>query len=263
MKSACVFAAFLFLVGLSAAPAANAQSVQLPLDHFKCYPIQDTPPINEFVELHDQFDDQTGIVEQVLVHRAVIFCNPVQKQFPVGAAPTPIQHPNAHLKMYWIGPPTTALPQRSVVILNQFGTQQLTVLQPLLLGVPTRKLPHPAPDPDELDHFKCYPAIGQPTTSAAPLALTLRDQFDRTAEQVRLLRAVVFCNPVEKKHDEQPTPILHPEAHLACYAFTPNIPGRPAILVQTENQFSSEKFFVSPPRYLCVPSLKLQVSGGG
>jgi hypothetical protein len=223
------------------------------LDHFKCYSVVQAAPVNEFVELEDQFDKADGIVEQALVRIAVFFCNPTEKLISPTAPPTPIQNPDGHLKMYLITPPTTSQPVRTVQVSNQFGQQTLTVFQPIILAVPTQKLPHDLPQ--GLDHFKCYAARGQTLGTV----VSLKDQFDRQNVVVKVLGPVVFCNPVQKLHDEELTPIENPEGHLTCYRFTP--PSSRIREVRVVNQFGREELVVARARLLCVPSQKLTPPG--
>jgi len=239
------------LVGLSLFLPCRA-SAQV-LDHFKCYAVVQAAPVNEFVELEDQFDKADGIVEQALVRVAVFFCNPTEKFTSASGAPTPIQNPDGHLKMYVITPPTTRQPVRTVLVKNQFGEQALTVFQPIILAVPTQKRPHP--EPRGLDHFKCYTARGQ----RLGVTVGLKDQFDKEVDVVTVLNPVGFCNPVQKAHDDVLTQIENSRDHLTCYRFTP--PSTKSNLVHVANQFDTEKLFVARARYLCVPSEKLTPPG--
>ncbi len=102
-----------------------------------------------------------------------------------------------------------------------------------------------------LDHFKCYSARGQ----SVGASVGLKDQFDKEVESVTVLGPVGFCNPVQKLHDDELTPIENPRDHLTCYRFTP--PSTKLNLVHAANQFGKEQLFVARARYLCVPSEKL------
>ncbi len=259
------------------APLLFASSAYAPppappvLDHFKCYPMGDTTPVNEFVSLRDQFSPPPpppstggpGIIESVVVDRAVIFCNPVAKTDSTGNV-TPISNFNNHLKMYRFQP---NIPNpKGLTIANQFGGQNVTISAPVLLAVPTQK--DSLPPPSGLDHFRCYPAIvtpgatGQPTF---PIHVTLKDQFDKQPEEVEVLGVVAFCAPAEKFHNGQITPIQSPPPepdHLTCYVFQERTTAPASTTrVQTNNQFGPEKFFVRQARYLCVPTSKQEISG--
>lgn len=103
------------------------------LDHFKCYRVVqvNTAPPLPVVDLVDQFGAQNGV--QVMAPR--LFCNPVEKQRPNGEV-TPITNKNDHLAIYEI----TADPEnRDISIENQFQTQNLSVIEGMMLAVPTTK----------------------------------------------------------------------------------------------------------------------------
>jgi len=246
-------AAFFSVVALVALFLVNAWSGDdvgaihgLPLDHFKCY-LTTGRPANDAVVLRDQFDAAAGIVEDAKVRRPVRFCNPVEKTDAAGVV-TPISDPNAHLKLYLID--TQPAPSRTVIVSNQFGPNQaLTVSNPEVLAVPTRKLPFPPPAPNALDHFKCYRAEG----ASINTAVQLKDQF-HTESDVRVAQPFGFCNPVEKTHAGVVTPINHPLDHLVCYV----IAGTPfTTVVRVQNQFGRERLKLSTADLLCVPSQKL------
>ena len=267
----------LFTIAGFVAPLLFASSAYAPppvLDHFKCYPIGDTTPVNEFVSLHDQFSPPPapvgapGILEIDLVDRAVIFCNPVAKTVRTssGVVVTPISNPNNHLKMYRFQP---NIPNpKGLTIANQFGGQNVTISAPVLLAVPTQK--DSLPPPSGLDHFRCYPAIVTPgavNQPTFPIHVTLKDQFDKQPEGVSVLGGVAFCAPADKSHNGKITSIQNPLDHLTCYVFEETTtapataPVAPAVAVFTQNQFGTERFLVKQARYLCVPTLKQVVSG--
>lgn len=224
-----------------------------PLDHFRCYDAAGLDSGAE-VTLKDQFDEALGVVEQQQVLEAFRFCNPVEKRH--GRGLTPIQDETAHLTWYGLsqfGPP----PPASVVVVNQFGRQRLTLGNLFALAVPTQKeaLAFPA----NLDHFKCYRADGRPGGGAVVLA----DQFGSSRVVVR--EPFVFCNPVEKTHADTVTPVRHPEEHLVCYgtatAGRPEpAPERP---VPVANQFNTGILTVHSALELCVPSEKVSVGTSG
>ena len=64
-----------------------------------------------------------------------------------------------------------------------------------------------------LDHFKCYwvDPIGGPPEEV----VSLEDQFGSINATV--LDADLFCNPTEKLHNGETTPISYPENHLTIY----------------------------------------------
>jgi len=122
------------------------------LDHFKCYEVTVGQPLDEQVEIQDQFDRLFGAnhFEDVLVLEPVLVCNPTKKAVFRGfTSPaltsssgrlevTPVRHPNAHLVCYRITPPESL--GASVVFRNQFGPeQQLVALASEMLCVPSLK----------------------------------------------------------------------------------------------------------------------------
>jgi hypothetical protein len=99
------------------------------LDHFKCYRVKGQP-IGVPVGLRDQFQQAPAR----LVGRPVLLCNPTIKVHNNNTFP--INHPKEHLVCYRVTPV-----QFSVVVLaqNQFANGQLTVQNPNMLCVPSRK----------------------------------------------------------------------------------------------------------------------------
>jgi hypothetical protein len=227
----------------SARPATVAAAAQQPdvLDHFKCYGVKGTP-LRTQVFLTDQFGAAPAMVQ-----RPLLLCNPVEKQ--VGGLVTPIQDPAAHLKCYGIR--TKRLAVRQVRVRNQFGIQTLAVGRPVVLCAPASKtegLQDPGPPPVDLDHFKCYRVKGRPI--AVPVVL--RDQF--RVEEARVRAPALLCNPVEKRRDNEVTPIRFPERHLVCYTLEPRQQVR--ISVVTRTQFGREPLRVTRSLALCAPSEK-------
>jgi hypothetical protein len=276
-SSAALFSLIVTLFAVLAGnTVADAQNLDLGLDHFKCYRVTEGEPANAFVQLQDQFDVAVGtptnsFFEHVVVRDPLLFCNPVKKILASGAV-TPILNENNHLKMYLIAP--TFGQQRTVLVSNQFDrdgqVQPLIVFQPVILAVPTQKRPHGPPE--RLDHFKCYFAEGP----SVNIPLGLVDQFDK--EQVRVGRPILLCNPTVKIHGETATsaandlgdivtPITNPDAHLVCYRIispprTPTTSAFPFAArqggrgVEVLNQFGKEELKVTQPVVLCVPSTK-------
>lgn len=129
----------------------------LPLDHFKCYEIEEIGPykggqsLGEIVDLQDQF----GTINDWTVQDPKFFCNPVAKN-KCGEVVPPILHHDHHLTVYdisyeeepqtWRGQvlPKISLPKTwQVTVDNQFGTQDLTVSGPVALAVPSGKADPP------------------------------------------------------------------------------------------------------------------------
>jgi hypothetical protein len=233
-----------FAVCLYPAPA-QAQAAPT-LDHFWCYGIQG-PVHDKLISLRDQWDPVGAVGPPVLLRNAVRFCNPVEKTDRAGVV-TPITNPDAHLKLYLISPHVLS-PTRRVVVNNQFGKQRIYTFDPGLIGVPSAK--NTDIPPKGLDHFKCYRAYGP---ALFRKIVRLKDQF--TEGRVKVNRAVAFCNPTEKLHDEVITPIENPKGHLVCYTVTrTEAPERTAFF--NVDQFGIEKFITPASDILCVPSEKL------
>jgi hypothetical protein len=227
-------------------PALAEAQAAPTLDHFWCYGIQG-PFHDKLISLRDQFDPAGAVSPPVLLRTAVRFCNPVEKTDRAGVV-TPITNPDAHLKLYLISPHVLS-PTRRVVVNNQFGKQRLYTYDPALIGVPSAK--NSDIPPKGLDHFKCYRAYG---AALYRKVVKLRDQF--MEGQVKVNRAVAFCNPTEKLHDEVFTPIENPKGHLVCYSVTPTAaPERTAFF--NVDQFGIEKFITPGSDILCVPSEKV------
>lgn len=218
----------------------TAAFAQFDTDHFKCYSkVTVTPvPPAPHVLLQDQF-----ISSDVTVRGIWHFCNPTTKQH--NDVITPIMNPDAHLAFHITS--ATPLINRQVQIENQFGIQTITTGAAKYLAVPTRKDPHGPPN--NLDHFRCYKV-----TSGPNLATTvgLTDQW--FASTHRLARPTLFCNPVQKLHNNVVTPIQHPNDHLTCYRMTPVALNR---TVQLHNQFGDPIFTSYRADLLCVPTHKL------
>jgi hypothetical protein len=245
---------------------APAQLPSFKTDHFKCYPIERSGDVNEFVVLRDQFDLAlpNGAEDQALVAAAALFCNPTAKTEPTGAV-SAIVDPDNHLTLYRIASTPLQTPGATAVappgawivqVQNQLGDQRLRVGPAVLLAVPTQKRPHEAPS--GLDHFKCYVARGVPFDP--PREVSLQDQFDEQPESARVLRPVLFCNPTLKRHDDRVAQVQNPEEHLTCYGYLGTAAPSPRRRVGARNQLSQEQFRVKAPRVLCVPSLKTDFS---
>ena len=221
---------------------ALAQNNVLPLDHFWCYESVGAV-IKSDIILRDYFYAADIVTTVGFPFR---FCNPVEKRFQ--GKSTPITNPYSHLKMYVVRPlPVDA---RTVVVSNQFGThQQLQVLRPVILAVPTQK--DTLPPPKDLDHFLCYEAVGLNPPNGQ---VGLKDQF--RSERERVLNPFLFCNAAEEidAAGVVVTPILHPGAHLVCYMTT--VTPFVRIVIAT-NRFGEEVSSVSDADLLCVPSQML------
>jgi hypothetical protein len=231
-----------FLLAVSVfAGAFFAQAQVYVLDHFNCYQIEPSPPLNAAVALQDQFASTTATV----LNR-IRFCNVTSKvvQGPGGPVVTPITHRDDHLTLYTLSPqPPVNL---NVLVSNQFGEQPLTVIQAKFLAVPTQKAPHQQP-PVDLDHYKCYSVAGNPVQRP----VRLQDQFRIEGALVSV--PALLCNPVKKQHSGNVVEVKHPEDHLVCYRKTPR---SFSMARDFKNQFESARFGTIASDMLCVPSKK-------
>lgn len=219
---------------------ALAQNNILPVDHFWCY-----ETVGSVVALDIKLRDYFYAADiNTYVGFPFRFCNPVEKRFQ--GKSTPITNPNSHLKMYVVRP--LSVEPRTVLVSNQFGThQQLQVLRPVILAVPTQK--DTLPPPKDLDQFLCYEAVGLSPPNGQ---VGLKDQF--RSERERVLNPFLFCNAAEEIDAAGGVviPILHPGAHLVCY-MTTKTPFVRIVLVN--NRFEiNEGSSVDDADMLCVPS---------
>jgi hypothetical protein len=177
--------------------------VPLDLDHFKCYDVKGSQ-LKEPVSLQDEFDllQSPNHLENVRVGQPVLLCNPVRKAHFFGFSENdltasganfqifPVLHPEAHLLCYRITPPEQQ--PHSLLIRNQFGTQQLSSTRSELLCVPSLKFeipprttPTPTATPCPAGSTQCTPTptatpcvstagnICTPTPTATPCPATL------------------------------------------------------------------------------------------
>jgi len=212
----------------------------VPLDHFKCYWIEQGTSPNVDVQLEDQF----GSIEAVVTD-SLYFCNPVEKTYNGGI--TEIENPSHHLTIYNLDH-EEELQKWRLEVDNQFGEQELNVQGPAMLAVPTQKEGHNFPD--GLDHFLLYYAWGPDLN----VVVQLDDQF-HSEPQVTVVRPAFFANPVRKTDASGTvTEIENPLGHLVFYEI-------PEELLQTDvnidNQFGAQTLSVSGSYLLAVPSEKI------
>jgi len=194
------------------------------------------------VTLVDQFGTTTGTV--VSARR---LCNPADKNGEDPSAPTSPGHYVGYTVRRTSGVFT---PVRGQQVTNQFGTFVLTVLSPVRLFVPTSKSltsPPPPPDPG-FDHFQCYKATGG---ASGVRSVAVQDEFG--TGQVRLMKPVQLCVPVDKNGSGIP----NPAAKLLCYRsrlLSGTLHG-PKSPVFVNNQFGADTFnVVLGADQFCVPS---------
>jgi hypothetical protein len=214
-----------------------------PIDHFMGYFVDSEWYIGENVTLEDQFGTVNATVEWALG-----FCNPAEKVHdPVT---TPIWNPDHHFTLYTLsyeGEPQTW----QVEVMNQFGTQNLTVSGPFALGVPTQKVePGNHEPPLGLDHYLLY------MVNEGPLVEEVVDLNDEFGPQpgVLVYEPVLFAVPVRKTHDGVVKEIRNPETHAVIYSISGGYLERE---IQVVNQFGPQALNVSGPYMLAVPSVKI------
>lgn len=100
------------------------------LDHFNCYAVTQSNPVNVTVGLSDQWFPSTHRIA-----RPLLFCNPARKIH--NNIETPVLHPNDHLTCYRMAPVPF---DRTVQLHNQFGDPIFRSNRADLLCVPTLKL---------------------------------------------------------------------------------------------------------------------------
>ena len=99
----------------------------------------------------------------------------------------------------------------------------------------------------DLDHFKCYEAVGVPVN----VITTLEDQFG-LQPLVLVGKPKFFCNPVDKNGEG----IKDPTAHLTCYEIA--VAEKIERVVVVANQFGEQQALeVENSKLLCVPSEKI------
>jgi hypothetical protein len=115
---------------LTGPPTTTASDTQ----HYKCYRVEERPRLTEeTVNLVDQFGTM-----RVVVRRAELLCNPTRKERASGeivVAPRPAEH----LVCYGINE-QAPFAARTVFTRDQFGSQRVRVIDPLVLCVPSTKI---------------------------------------------------------------------------------------------------------------------------
>ena len=218
----------------------------LGLDHYLVYVVVNDVTVDvPAVELSDQF----GVDPGVIVGKAALFANPVQKTH--GDEVTDIKT-DEHLVFYEIYETTVSYPQ--VTVNNQFGDEQNLYLgdPAVLLGVPSAKKSWG----EQLDHFTYYPITEEPIPAARNV--TLDDQFVDNY-QTTVWWPYGFCNPAAKTLTESWPPIVHPDYHLTFYQFE-EMPTQ-QWFVEVENQFGKQVLTVVGPIGLLVPTQKIEPGG--
>ncbi len=230
---------------------ANFEPV--PPDHYKFYTVdwEEGLYVGKEVQLVDQFGTFNATVGD-----PVSFGNPVQKIHNDDV--TPIADENRHYTLYSLGygEEEPMLDSWQVVVKNQFGeNQELTVVGPYYLAVPTTKEGHE--EPVCLNHFLVYEVIGK---EFPEVGVNLKDQF--IEEDVVVWEPIYFANPVQKTivDSGEVTEIedRDPHGHLVFYSIE-DIGFNESIekSIQIANQFGNQTLDLTYRDVLAVPSQKI------
>jgi hypothetical protein len=220
------------------------------LDHFKFYEVDvNIRPGRTPVQLYGQFDDgfRPHIVKQ-LTH----FGNPVSKNGE------PIFDYFAHLTWYKLVP--TEERRKTANVVNQFGSDLVSVQVSKGLLAPAQKLEPGQQFPQGLNHFKLYEI--DYFRDFKPRIVTLDDQFDNKPIEVKLIKPRFLAVPVSKKHGDSIFPKVKNATdrdHLVLYEFEPI---RYAVERTVNDQFQGGDLRNFRARYLAVPSAKPAVIDG-
>ena len=180
--------------------------------HYLIYDCDPSPPENEEVLLHTDFEEKAGI--PATVTRLTRFANPAWKQRAGTKSREEIVDPDAHLSWYRLKWALDREPIRQVTFENQFGKQTWVIGSPRFLVVPAQK--HPHKEPVGLNHYKAYRVLGV-KNGWDPLDVTVGDQFV-ASRQVHVGMGRFFCMPVRKKHQGRGDfPIQQADRVLAVY----------------------------------------------
>jgi uncharacterized repeat protein (TIGR02543 family) len=251
----------LFSADLVAVPSQKI-SWEQPLSHFKTYwadwtegPIPEGFPVS--VQLEDQFiTDWLGEPLTADVTTPHLFGNPVEKCVVDEFECTYIWNPNNHLTFYHVVF-YEVMQTWEVTITNQFDpgvTQNLTVVGPVLLAVPTQKAEHDPPA--DLNHFLVY-AVLDWTVLPGDLQVYLSDQF--TERFAWIYEPELLAVPCQKTvAGGAPTPIIGDE-HMVYYVITGGEFWIEALPI--DNQFGPQDLYVYEGLewdLLGVPSQKIE-----
>jgi hypothetical protein len=228
---------------------ANFEPV--PPDHFKFYTVDWEEGL--YVGMDVQLVDQFGTFNAT-VGDPVSFGNPVQKIHNDDV--TPIADENRHYTLYSLdyGEEESMLDSWQVVVNNQFqDDEELTVVGPYYLAVPTTKEGHE--EPVCLNHFLVYQVVEK---DFPEVGVQLKDQF--IEEDVVVWEPVYFANPVQKTivDSGEVTEIEKDDEHLVFYSIE-DIGFNESInkSIQIANQFGPQTLNLTYPEFLAVPSQKI------
>ncbi len=206
------------------------------LDHYKAYRIRNPLLFNRPVQLQDQFDPTPELITSLLPK---YFLTPAQKNSE------PVFDTVTHYVAYSIDPKTTTSEVRDLI--NQFGSNDVTVLNSEMLLVPTRKIASSTPPPDTgHNHYKTWRVVPEPFTGV----VEVEDQF--VQKDTLFLELLEFLsNPTEKDSFF----IVDSDQHLNWYRVFSNRLRKQQVIY--ENQFESTLVDLDTVKYLLVPAQKL------
>jgi len=240
MQTRLLTAGALALVAMLLFAAQTTARVEqsFPVSHFACYPAQLSGGKHPLVKLKNQFGQATGYVGT-----AQRLCAPARKNT------SGIINGAAHLTCYTLTHYTTTAKNHVVLIKNQFGSQQMTVVvNPVQwLCAPSSKAAVgsvPGPVPTVLDHYLCYSV--DPGTFKQ-INVKVGDQFGTSTDTV--VHATSLCVPTSKNGSH----LVQPRVHLLCYLV--KSPSH-AHAVVVRNQFGILNGSAGQRDRLCVPSTK-------
>jgi len=228
---------------------ANFEPV--PPDHFKFYEVdwEEGLYVGMDVLLVDQFGTFNATVGD-----PVSFGNPVQKIH--NNVTTPISDENRHYTLYELdyGEEEPMLDSWQVTVTNQFqDDEELTVVGPYYLAVPTTKEGHE--EPVCLNHFLVYDVVEE---EFPEVGVNLKDQF--IEEDVVVWEPFLFANPVQKTVVENGdvAVIEDEDLHWVLYdiedmGFDESIDET----IQIANQFGNQTLDLTYRDVLAVPSQKI------
>lgn len=203
-------------------------------NHYKTWRLEPIPFLAT-VDVVDQF-----MTDVMRLDTIDFLSNPASKDNE------PIVRPDDHLLWYGATGKNTCL---RVIYNNQFGLDTFVIGQASYLLVPAQKLPHPPPDPTQIDHYKAY-RVNNPQSFTR--VTQIQDQFDATAEVVDVLTPVYFLTPASKNGEG----INDSTTHYVAYDIVPKDP-----LVTTRitiDQFGTHQATTRRSEMLLVPTRKLQ-----
>jgi cysteine-rich repeat protein len=207
---------------------------------FKCYKAKTKAGTPKFVartmNLASQFDSAGA-----KANAPATFCTPV----------SPAGDPSGHLECYKLGnsgKQPKRLP-RDLTVMDQFGSEPLTITKPKTLCLPSGETPTPVAHP--FDEFSCWQAKTRSGAPAfVPRDVTLTDEFG--PRSVTVVKPETLCVPADRDGNS----IVDGTGLRVCY-HTTDVRGQAHVTsrdVSVENAFGAESLTISGSSTLCVPA---------